>query len=229
MINTYGRALLFLQNSAQARFKAYHEKTANTAKPVLGVSVPRVREIAKIVLKGDYLNYLKSCEFNYFEDIMLYGFVVASLSYGEFLKYLPIFLAKADSWAHIDSFVAAAKCIGKNKADFMQKIKSSVLNSSGFTLRFYIVCLMNYYLDGEYLDYAFEVCQKCDGKGYYTDLAIAWLISVAFVKFKDKTFDFIKNCNLTNFTLNKSISKINDSFRVSRENKILLQKFRRKD
>lgn len=74
----------------------------------------------------------------------------------------------------------------------------------------------------------FKTLEKVDGRGYYNDMAIAWLISVAYVKFKDKTFDFIKNCNLTDFTLNKSISKINDSFRVTRENKILLQNFIRK-
>ena len=88
--------------------------------------------------------------------------------------------------------------------------------------------LLNFYLEEKYLGEIFDILQKVDGKGYYNDMAIAWLISVAFVKFERNTLDFIKNCRLSDFTLNKTISKIRDSFRVTPENKILLQNYIRK-
>lgn len=228
MVDLYMQTVDALKNFSKDRFKSYHEKVAKSSKPVLGVTVPKMREIAKRIIKNDFQEYLNFCEFKFFEDTMIYGFVIASLKFDDFLKYLPSFLSEVDSWAHIDSFVPTAKCIKKNKSEFFQIIKNNILSADGFTLRFYIVSLMCYYLDEEHLHYVFKTLEKIDGRGYYNDMAIAWLISVAYVKFKDKTFDFIKNCNLTDFTLNKSISKINDSFRVTRENKILLQNFIRK-
>lgn len=228
MVDLYRQTVDKLLTSSKSKFKSYHEKVSKSSKLVLGVPVPKMREIAKDLLKKNFQEYLQLCEFKYFEDTMIYGLIIASLSFDDFLKYLKGFLSHADSWAHIDSFVPTAKCIKKNKEKFFQIIENNILSADGLTLRFYIVSLMCYYLDGEHIDSVFNVIEKVDGRGYYNDMAIAWLISVAYVKFKDKTFDFIKNCNLTDFTLNKSISKINDSFRVTRENKILLQNFIRK-
>lgn len=210
-------------------YRAFNEKIANSTKPMLGVTTPQMRKIADKIYKNDFISYLENCEFKYFEDTMIYGFIIAKLPYNEFLKFLPIYLANVDSWAHIDSFVSSIKAIKNNSDDFFKIIFENVEKSVGFTLRFYLVSLMTYYLEEKHLACVFSVLEKCDGKGYYNDMAIAWLISVAFVKFRDKTFDFIKNCKLSSFTLNKSISKIKDSFRVSREDKILLQNYIRKN
>jgi 3-methyladenine DNA glycosylase AlkD len=46
-------------------------------------------------------------------------------------------------------------------------------------------------------------------------MAKAWLLSVCFIKYKEKTFDFLKITKIDNFTVNKTISKIKDSLRVS--------------
>ena len=218
-----------LQNISSKKYKVFNEKIVNSSKVVIGVTTPKMLEIAHLILKNDYKSFLESCKFKYFEDTMIYGFVIAKLPYLEFLKYLPIYLSNVDSWAHIDSFVCSLKFIKANYDNFLNIVLNGIDFAKDFALRFYLVCLMNFYLKEELLDKIFEILEKCDGKGYYNDMAIAWLISVSYVKFKDKTFDFIKNCKLSSFTLNKSISKIKDSFRVSREDKILLQNYIRKN
>lgn len=118
MVDLYIQTVDALKNFSKDRFKSYHEKVAKSSKPVLGVTVPKMREIAKDLLKKDFQEYLQLCEFKYFEDTMIYGLIIASLSFDDFLKYLPSFLSEADSWAHIDSFVPTAKCIKKNKSEF---------------------------------------------------------------------------------------------------------------
>lgn len=228
MANYYEEIIERLSSFAESDYKKFNAKIVNTALPVIGVRTPIMRKIADKIFLTDKYGYIDNCKFNYFEDVFIYGLVIAKFDYDELLKYLPVYLDKVDSWAHIDSFVPSIKCVNKNKEKFFQLIKSEILTAKGFYLRFLIVLLMDFYLDEGRLDYVFSTCEKVDGRGYYSDMAIAWLISVAYVKFKDKTFDFIKNCNLTDFTLNKAISKIKDSFRVTRENKILLQNFIRK-
>ena len=214
---------------SSSSYKEFSQKIANSKKPMLGVRIPVLRELAKEVLLSDYNSFLSDCKFEFFEDTLIYGLVIAGLEYDEFLNFLANYLNNVDSWSHIDSFVPSIKCLNSKKREFFEIVKKEILKASEFHLRFFIVVLMDYYLDEEHLDFIFSTVEKCDGKGYYNDMALAWLISVAYVKFKDKTFEFIKRCKLSNFTLNKSISKIKDSFRVSRENKILLQNYIRKN
>ena len=62
---------------------------------------------------------------------------------------------------------------------------------------------------------------------YYEKMAIAWLISVMNVKYKDKTKEFLKNNNLDDFTYNKALQKIIESNRVSKEEKEQIKKLKR--
>lgn len=55
-------------------------------------------------------------------------------------------------------------------------------------------------------------------------MANAWLLSMCFIKYKDKTYKFLLNNNLDTFTFNKTISKICDSLKVDKETKINLKK-----
>jgi 3-methyladenine DNA glycosylase AlkD len=214
--------------NSDLKYKEFSEKIANTKKTFIGVRIPKLRQIANELFKDDYNAFLNGCKFDYFEDTLLYGLIVAKLPYEQFIKLLPTYLNNCDSWSHIDSFVSSIKCIKKSKDVFLKLIKENINNAQGFYLRFYVVCLMTYYVEEQNLDYIFSICQQCDGRGYYNDMAIAWLISVLFVKFKEQSFEFLKTCNLSTFTLNKAISKICDSFRVTLESKTLLKKFYRK-
>jgi 3-methyladenine DNA glycosylase AlkD len=57
-------------------------------------------------------------------------------------------------------------------------------------------------------------------------MAIAWLLSVCYVKFKDLTFAFLQNHKLDDFILNKTISKICDSYRVLEQDKLKIKQLR---
>ena len=186
-----------------------------------------LRKIADNLYKGDFESYLKECKFEYFEDTIIYGFIISKFDADRFFSFLPTYLEKVDSWSLIDSFVPSIKCLKKYPERFLEYVKANEKSADGFHLRFLTVTLMPL-LSKHTLNYVFEYCSRNDGKGYYNDMAIAWLVSICFVKFRCQTLDFIKNCKLSDFTLKKSVSKINDSFRVSREDKILLQNIIRK-
>jgi hypothetical protein len=57
-------------------------------------------------------------------------------------------------------------------------------------------------------------------------MALAWLVSVAFVKFPEKTGRFLQECSLDDWTFAKSIQKIKESYRVSDEDKCRLANLR---
>ena len=58
-------------------------------------------------------------------------------------------------------------------------------------------------------------------------MANAWLISICFIKYPDKTMKYLLNNSLDKTTFNKSIDKICDSYRVSNDIKINLKELKR--
>ena len=58
-------------------------------------------------------------------------------------------------------------------------------------------------------------------------MAQAWLISIMFIKFREKTLDYLKENTLDNWIQNKTIQKIRESIRVSKEDKDLVLIFKR--
>ncbi len=59
-------------------------------------------------------------------------------------------------------------------------------------------------------------------------MAEAWLICELYIKFPKETEKYLKNNKLNNFTQNKAISKIRDSYRISKEEKDYLNTLKRK-
>ncbi len=60
-------------------------------------------------------------------------------------------------------------------------------------------------------------------------MAVAWAVSFAYIHFPDKALSFLKNNNLDNFTYNKSLQKIIESNRVSKEYKNLMRSMKKKN
>jgi len=59
-------------------------------------------------------------------------------------------------------------------------------------------------------------------------MAIAWLISICYIKYPNITIKYIKQNSLNKFTFNKTISKICDSYRVSCKEKQTLKNLKLK-
>ena len=59
-------------------------------------------------------------------------------------------------------------------------------------------------------------------------MAVAWAVSVYFVHFPEESMKYLKNNQLDNWTYNKAIQKITESYRVEKEMKELLRRMKRK-
>ena len=91
--------------------------------------------------------------------------------------------------------------------------------------------MMDHFLIDEYIDDVFkniEYIARKKHEYYYVKMGIAWLISEAYIKFKNKTEMYLSSNSLDDWTQNKSIQKIRESFRVTKEDKEYLKKLKRK-
>ena len=80
--------------------------------------------------------------------------------------------------------------------------------------------------DKPYLNDILNLCNK-EHHEYYVQMMVAWLLSVAYVYFKDEVLKLLINNQLDNFTYNKTLSKICDSYRITKEEKQIIKSMRR--
>lgn len=222
---TYEKFLEDLKGKAKqedAEHYARHKAIINTKQYVYALKMCDIRNIAKQVLKGDYDTFLKVATNNSYEETLIQGIVIVQIKdIQKQVCYLKNWIKNIDNWSTCDSVISTMKILGKskNKVDFFDWFYDLCFNESEFIARFGIVTIMCYYLEKEYLSRVLEICRGVKSDAYYVKMAVAWLISYLFVKFKDETYNLFAEKCLDKFTQNKAISKCRDSFRVSKEDK----------
>ena len=109
--------------------------------------------------------------------------------------------------------------------DYLKKYQKS---DEEFRLRFMIVAMMSHFVDEPHIDEILRICSTIRNDGYYTKMGVAWALQVCYVKFPEKTKALLKDNQMDDFTHNKAIQKIRESYRVSREEKEELNQLKRK-
>lgn len=209
---------------ADNNYKEFTSKLCFTEKQFIGVRLPDLRSLAK---KIDFKGYLDE-DHIYFEEIMLEAMVIGNIKdIDETIKYIKKFIPKIDNWSICDSFCASLKITKKNMDKMFDFITKYQTSRKEFERRFLIVMLLDYYITDDYIDKIFDIIENIKKDEYYVEMAIAWLLSVCYIKQDKKTFDYLKNNTLNDFTFNKTISKINDSYRVDKDKKEDIKKLRR--
>lgn len=209
--------------------KQRHIAIINTKLDVLCLPMKIIREVAAKISAGEPLEFLKYAGDGSYEEILIQGLVIAKLKDLNLqIKLFDKWVHKIDCWALVDSTVSTNKNLknSKNKANYFDYYYNLCFSEKEFNSRFGIINLMTNFMEEDYIGRILEMCKLVKNDAYYVQMGIAWLISVAFVYFRDKTLSLLKEQSLSKFVQNKSISKCRDSFRVSKEDKDMLAKLR---
>ncbi|MDE5974603.1 MAG: DNA alkylation repair protein [Eubacterium sp.] len=210
-----------LFNNQDLEYKAFHSRLVPTVKPdkIIGVRIPVLRKIAKNLAK-------EKTEFSseYYEEIMVKGFLIGYKKYDidERLKAMADFVPMIDNWAVCDCVCSTLKFTEKNRQavwDFLMQY----IDGTEYEVRFLVVMLMNYYLVDEYIDRVNDVLLSIDREEYYINMALAWALSVEFVKYENTVMEIFEKRTLPVWVHNKAIQKTCESFRVSKETKSYLR------
>lgn len=181
----------------------------------------------------------------YYEEILLQGLVIgcAKMPFDELLSRTAAFVPLIDNWAVCDTFCTSLKAAKKHMAefwDFLQPYLALGLEQNPqdpqghpaqteFPLRFAVVMLLAHYINEGYIDRVLTLLNSVKHEGYYVKMAVAWALSVCFIKFPEKTMELLDGCNeLDDFTYNKAIQKTIESFRVDAATKDRLRSMKRR-
>jgi 3-methyladenine DNA glycosylase AlkD len=189
---------------------------------IIGVRIPTVRKIAKQAFKENANNL---CEL--YEEQIVFGFTIAmkKCNVESHISDLKSFVKLIDNWSTCDLCASSFKFVNEQKEDYFDFI-ISYLNKSEFETRFAIVMLMNYYFDDEYIDRVIDVLKSITSDYYYVNMALAWALSSAFVKYEDKVTKLLKSKTLSKDVQNKTIQKIKESYKVSNDTKMKMNSFK---
>ncbi len=212
------------------KYKEFNTKISPTDSSIIGVRMPLLRKLAKEIAKGDWREYLKTAESDYYEEIMLQGIVIGCVKVDveERLRLIGEFIPKIDGWGICDSFCNGLKFIKLNKERVWNFIQPYLKSDKEFYIRFGVVVLLDFYIDEVYINPVLDILDKVKKDDYYVKMAVAWAVSICYIKFPQSTMLYLKNNSLDDFTYNKSLQKIAESYRVDDGTKLIIKNMKRK-
>lgn len=220
-----------LQELAEEDFREFNKKLMPGTENVLGVRLPVLRKIARSLAKDDFRLYLSGAEGDTHEELMLQGLVIgyANMEDAERMLHLRQFIPKINNWAICDSCCMGYSFMEKDRGTWFPFLREYWKSEREFEIRFAVVALFSHFAEEEYVEQIFQIFSSIQHEGYYVKMAVAWAISVFYIKFKEQTEQFLMENGLDAFTQNKAIQKIRESYRVSKEDKEDVKKFRKNE
>lgn len=228
-LETYQEFLNYLNSLQDKKYQEFHSKII-VCDNLIGVKTNELKKMAKEISQNNYKEFININNANFYETIMIEGFIYGYLkiSFEELTEYLNKYLTKINNWAHVDLLVSNLKIFKKNQEEGFKYAKKLIRSKNNWIKRCGITILLNYYLHDVYIDKTLEIVSKIKTDDYYVKMAIAWLISISYIKYKEKTLIYLVNIE-DNFIYNKTISKIVDSRRISNDEKKFIKSLKRKE
>ena len=225
----YKKFIKYLISIQDLKYKEFHSSlVVNSRYEIIGIRLPVMRNIAKEIAKSNIEEFLKLAQNKYYEEVMIQGLVISHIKEESiFYKYFKKYIKKIDNWALCDSFCSSIKIVRKYEDKYFEEAIKLALNKKEFISRVGIVLILDHFISQEYLEKIFDMMNEIQSDKFYINMAEAWLICDMYIKFPKETEVYLKQNNLNKFTQNKAISKIHDSYRVSREEKELLNNYKK--
>lgn len=218
-----------LQMYAEENFRTFTMRLMPGVENVYGVRLPVLRKMAKAVIKEDWRSYLETASDESYEEIMLQGMVIgyARMELSELFARMERFIVKIDNWSVCDSFCAGLKITREHKAEMWKFLDKYLRSQNEYEIRFGVVMLLDYYTEEAYLQEALAFFDTIRHEGYYVRMAVAWAVSIYYIKYPKQVLEYLKENQLDNWTYNKALQKITESLQVDKETKAYIRSFKR--
>ncbi|GGG13351.1 DNA alkylation repair protein [Paenibacillus aceti] len=215
---------------AEEDYRKFNAKLIPNIDNIVGVRLPALRKIAKRITRTDWRAYLAETEDDYFEETMLQGMVIgyAAKDIDEMLKYTAQFVPKINNWSVCDSFCVGLKLTKSHLDEVWTFLQPYLHSDQEYELRFGVVMLLEYYVLEEYIDRVLQILDGIRHEGYYVKMAVAWAISICFIKLPEPTMAYLQHSSLDLFTYNKALQKITESYRIAPATKQIIRGMKRK-
>lgn len=220
---------LFELKDTESQYRTFNARVVATADPatMLGVRVPKLRRLAKEILRSDSRNaFLEELPHTYYEEYLLHAFVLneekdAERTIAELGRLLPFI----DNWAVSDAL--RPKSFRKLPPERLEELSRKWMASKHeYTKRFGISLLMHYLLPEHFRPEHLMWAKEADDGRYYVEMMIGWYVAEALVTQEETVLPFIEAKTLPVKTERITIQKALDSRRITPEMKEHLKELR---
>lgn len=224
-----------LEELADEKYKEFHKSLVPGLTNILGVRMPKIREVAKWAAKQEWQsewdefgksNTDKSdaC----YEELMIKGLLIGygKLTKEEQTEYLKKYVPLINNWGICDCCCSTWKFMKKDQAYWFAFLESYLQSKNEFEVRFAVVSMLDHFVNDTYLERLFQAFDSIKHEGYYVKMAVAWAVSICYIKYPETTWEYLEKKSLDDFTHNKAIQKIRESYRISKEEKERLLKLK---
>ncbi len=220
--------LELLKNKRDEKYREFTSQLLPKEVNLLGVRIPEIRKILKDIIKNNKHNDILKLDISsyvYQEELILHALVLAHapISVVDKVELIKGFVPYINSWAVCDIFCADLKQTKSNLALFYKTFQNYTNSNYEYQIRFFYVLALNYFINEEMINDILNLISKQKYVGYYDKMAVAWFLSMAYIKFPQKIQKFISKTPLEKFVFSKTISKICDSHQVKKEAKLQLR------
>ena len=194
-----------------------------------GVRLPELRKIAKLIVNEKRYDYFSE-EHDSFEELTIHAYAIGYLKedINICLNYVKDFIKRIDNWSVSDSLCQSMKFARKYPKEVFEFLKSMKESNNEWEIRVIAVTFLSHFLVDDYIDEVIQILDELNRPTYMAQMGIAWAYATIMAKYPDKMFDYLKKSSLDDWTYNKAISKMIESFRVKEEYKEQLKNMKRK-
>ena len=211
-----------LESLADPAYKAFNESLLPGVETAYGIRLPQMRQVAKTLLRQDPAGFLEHFQPNCYEETQLRGLVIGGmkLPWEEKCPLVEDFLPRIDNWAVCDTFCGSLKPRSPQDVPLMWEfLKPLYASDEEYKARFAAVMQLSHFVDAAHLEEGLGLLGQVRHPGYYAKMAVAWALSVWFVKFPQETESLLAQRAFDPWVQNKAIQKVRESRRVSKEDK----------
>lgn len=208
---------ILLENSDE-KYRKFSSSLIPNTDNLLGIRIPFLRKFAKDIAKTCAEEFLREKNCEYFEETMLQGMVIGLVKtdIAQRFELIKDFLPKIKNWSVCDCFCCSLKFTKDNRKEVLEFLKPYIKSENEYEVRFAAVMLLDYFVNEEYIDTTLTLLNEFTHEAYYAKMAVAWAISICYINYPDKTFEFLKRTKISPWVFNKSIQKITESIKIGK-------------
>lgn len=210
---------LFLKENIDLTYRAFSMRLLPGVKNVLGVRIPILNRYSNSIA----LSKIDEIGKESFESIMIRGFLITRMDVKDIgrLAYVDEFVMELDNWSHCDSFCKRLKGIEFDVLlDYMYR-------NHEFSQRFALVMFLEHHINDEDIDLVISSIEHLQSRGYYSDMALAWLMSRAYMTYPHKVETWLAYSTQEYRLINLTLKKIRESRKLDFNTKKRLMIYKR--
>lgn len=199
-----------------------------TSLPLLAIESKNLIAIAKQICKGNYIEFLHKNTYSTYEITIISGYILnEEKNFNTLKEELTKYIQHVDCWASCDILKFKTKYF---EDELFNLAVQYTLNPKPFTRRVGLKIMFSYLKKEKFIIQIFETLNSFHHeKEYYVNMMLSWLLCELFIKQRTLALKYLNSKHkLNSFVLNHGIQKCRDSFRVSKEDKNMLLKFKNK-